>query len=658
MTASSRHYVRLTAVAASAAVWLSGSAAVAQPAQAASPIETLTLEEAMSAEIPRVVGASRFVQEVLDAPANVTVVTREDIERFGYVTFDQVLRSVRGFYTSYDRNYAYVGVRGFARPGDYNSRVLLLVNGHRLNDNIYDAAPIGTDFPIDVDLVDRVEIVRGPASSLYGTSAFLAVINVVTRSGAGVGSGTAVRVGSLGTRALRGTVGRSFANGSDVLLSATGYASAGENRVSVGDAASVGMDDDDSWSLFGSATKGNWRAEGAYVNRRKGIPTGAFETALDDPRSETSDRIGYFDVAYQGPVKGAALLWRASYDRYFYDGTYGNGAGVPLSGDGSQGEWYSTETTMTRRAGRHLVTAGGELRLNARQDQAGWDASEPTEFYIDDRRSSATWGVYAQDELKITPKWIVNGGLRYDNLATFGGTVNPRVGLIYKPIPAGSFKLLTGTAFRAPNVYELYSYGDASDWLRPERIWTTEAVWEQFLTSATRVSASVFESRIDDLITQREDPDGLHGIGFFNVSGADARGIEAEVERTWRHGVETLGTYTFTSALGRENGARLSNSPRHLGGVRVLLPLFSRGTVGVETRFTSARLTLAGEEAPRFWITNVNVVQRRLLRDLTLVFDVDNVFDRKYEDPVAEEHITGTIVQDGRTARVKIAWGF
>jgi iron complex outermembrane receptor protein len=230
--------------------------------------------------------------------------------------------------------------------------------------------------------------------------------------------------------------------------------------------------------------------------------------------------------------------------------------------------------------------------------------------------------------------------------------------LIYKPIPAGSFKLLTGTAFRAPNVYELYSYGDASDWLRPERIWTTEAVWEQFLTSATRVSASVFESRIDDLITQREDPDGLHGIGFFNVSGADARGIEAEVERTWRHGVETLGTYTFTSALGRENGARLSNSPRHLGGVRVLLPLFSRGTVGVETRFTSARLTLAGEEAPRFWITNVNVVQRRLLRDLTLVFDVDNVFDRKYEDPVAEEHVTGTIVQDGRTARVKIAWGF
>ena len=73
-----------------------------------------------------------------------------------------MLRSVRGFYTTYDRNYSYVGIRGFARPGDYNTRVLLLVDGHRLNDGIYDMAPIGTDFPIDVSLIERVEVIRGP----------------------------------------------------------------------------------------------------------------------------------------------------------------------------------------------------------------------------------------------------------------------------------------------------------------------------------------------------------------------------------------------------------------------------------------------------------------------------------------------------------------
>ena len=81
---------------------------------------------------------------------------------------------------TYDRNYTYVGVRGFSRPGGYNSQVLLLIDGHRLNDIVYDSAGLGTDFPLDIDLIERIEIIRGPSSSLYGASAFLAVINVIT----------------------------------------------------------------------------------------------------------------------------------------------------------------------------------------------------------------------------------------------------------------------------------------------------------------------------------------------------------------------------------------------------------------------------------------------------------------------------------------------
>jgi outer membrane cobalamin receptor len=76
-------------------------------------------------------------------------------------------------------------VRGFGRPSDYNNRILLLVNGHRYNDNVYDQAPIGLDFPIDLALVDRIEVIRGPGSALYGTSAFFAVINVIVRPGGG-----------------------------------------------------------------------------------------------------------------------------------------------------------------------------------------------------------------------------------------------------------------------------------------------------------------------------------------------------------------------------------------------------------------------------------------------------------------------------------------
>jgi outer membrane receptor for ferrienterochelin and colicins len=131
----------------------------------------LGLQELMEIEVVTVYGASKFEQKLTEAPAAVSIVTSSDIKRYGHRTLADILRGVRGFYTTYDRNYHYLGMRGFARAGDYNTRFLLLVDGHRVNENIYNQAPIGTDFPIDVDLIDRVEVIRGPSSSIYGTNA-------------------------------------------------------------------------------------------------------------------------------------------------------------------------------------------------------------------------------------------------------------------------------------------------------------------------------------------------------------------------------------------------------------------------------------------------------------------------------------------------------
>ena len=108
-----------------------------------------------------------------------------------------VLRNVRGFYSTSDRNYGYFGARGFQPPGDYNARILVTIDGLRANDNIYDGALYDENFQVDLDLVDRIEIIRGPSSSLYGSNAFLAVINVVTRAPA-PGTASLVVTGSAG----------------------------------------------------------------------------------------------------------------------------------------------------------------------------------------------------------------------------------------------------------------------------------------------------------------------------------------------------------------------------------------------------------------------------------------------------------------------------
>jgi len=103
-------------------------------------------------EIPSVYGASKYEQKVTEAPSSVSIITASEIKKYGYRTLADILRSIRSFYVTYDRNYSYVGARGFGRPADYNNRILLLIDGHRTNDNLYDMAFLGTDAILDVDL--------------------------------------------------------------------------------------------------------------------------------------------------------------------------------------------------------------------------------------------------------------------------------------------------------------------------------------------------------------------------------------------------------------------------------------------------------------------------------------------------------------------------
>src|SRR5580658_5928942 len=211
---------------------LAPSQALAQKKDETPNLLDMSLEDLMSIEIDSVSGVSGFKQKVTEAPASVTIITSEEIQRYGYRTLADILRNVRGFYVSNDRNYSYLGVRGYGLPGDYNSRITFLVDGHRLNDNIFDAALIGTEFPLDVDLIDRVEVIRGPNSSLYIASAFLGVINVITKRGRDSQKvSVAGSAASYGTYEGRVTYGNEFKNGLELLLSASYYDSHGQDEL-------------------------------------------------------------------------------------------------------------------------------------------------------------------------------------------------------------------------------------------------------------------------------------------------------------------------------------------------------------------------------------------------------------------------------------------
>jgi iron complex outermembrane receptor protein len=622
----------------------------------------------------QVYSASLYVQNNRDAPSSVTVITSEQIRTFGYRTLADILQSVRGFYVTYDRNYSYLGVRGFSPPGDLNDRTLLLINGHRLNENVYNSALLGTEFQLDVDLIDRVEIVRGPSSSVYGGSAFFAVVNVITKSAHSMSgleiSGAADGFGTYKGRSTYGTA----LHGVDMLFSGTVYGSAGPgslfypafNSPQTNNGIARNADYDSFRSIFANLHFRHLTLEAVASTRDKGVPTGSFGTIFNDDRTHTIDSRGYLDLLYQRVFgQDTDLNTRVFFDRSIYRGLYvypGEGDGAPqLNHDLGRGDWLGVAARVTKTVSRkHKATVGAEVRYNLRQDQSNYNTA-PLVVYLQDKRTSSEWALYGQDQFTIRKGLIFNAGLRHDHYSTFGGTTNPRLALIYNPLKRTTLKLIFGRAFRPPNNYELFYHDgfsqEANPYLRPEKIQTTELVWEQDLSTAFRLSAAVFGNRITGLVGEGTDPNnGL--LHFQNSQTAHSRGAELEIAGK-THQVEGRISYTFQKTRDETSHILLADSPEQLFKMNLAVPLLHRALSGaVEFDFVDQRTAVTGEPVPGHFLTNFTLTSREFAGGFRLSGSIYNLFNRGYSDPVGVEIVGSEVPQDGIDFRIKLTKTF
>jgi iron complex outermembrane receptor protein len=659
----------------------SASAAAAPAAFPTAPagpmsLADLTLKELLELQFNTVSTASRRRQKLWEAPASVSIVTRDDIKAFGYRTLADAIGGTPGVYSTEDRYYSYLGVRGFNRPGDYNSRVLLLVDGSRANDNLYDSGWLAHGSPVNVDDVERVEFVRGPSSSLYGSSAFFGTVSVISRRGGSLnGAEVTAEAGSLRTYRGRVAVGYAFKSGFEFYLSGSRFRTRGQERLYFAEfdapetnaGVAENLDHEHAWHVNGNATYRGFTLTVLRNYRERAIPTGSFGSRFNDPRADTIDSSGHYDLKFEHALSdGTQLMARVGFHHYAYDGVYpvdlaadGEPEAIVLNLDEAHGDWWGTEATATRSISERLtLIAGAELRMNVRQDQSNLYATDPVDVLLERSTSSRVHGFYGQADWTPRSNLIISAGVRYDHFSTFGGTANPRFGVNYQPWTTSTVKLLHGRAFRAPNAYELDYYPAAQNpgpRLRPETVKTYEAVFEQALSDAVKVTASGSFYRVNDLITLAYGDDFS---SFWNLGRADTRSGEFGLEGRWLNGWFGRLSYT-TQRTDDGTGAELNNSPRSLTKAHLRVPLHrNRVFLGAEFQRIGSSLAVQGGRVDPSWFANVTLFSRDILGRGELAASVYNVFDRAILNTGFEEHRQRVLQQNGRTFRVRYTFRY
>lgn len=650
---------------------------LSQPSLAALDAIDMPLDELVKVNI---ISTPKFAENTDQIPSVVSILTAEDIRLYGWRTLGDALRTLQGFNVTDDATYGYAGVRGISQPGDYRPRLQMLIDGLSVNENIYASSPVDSAFPLDIGLVERIEVIRGPSAAIYGGDAMFGVINIVTRSGHSInGSEIGLSYGSGADRRLRATWGGQV-GGTDVLVSASGFDANGRTR-SINDVTGDGsahrihgIGSEDGNQLFVKIRGMDWSASFIHADRDRIVPHGSYGTIPDDTGHVESDHYDLFQLAKNWKLNARNTLeQRLNIGAYSYDGQfpYDYSSSLPsdqrvMNIDKARGTWWGIENRLINTAwSGHRLTLGIEYKANTRQDQLNYDRGYGCFGYstnpcLDDQQQSKQFTLMAQDEIQIGSSSLLTVGLSHNRQEGYSPFWSPRLGFAHDAGGWGLFKALYGTAFRAPSVYERayivpsLAYGNPA--LRPEKMRSLEVSWEKRFSPQSRLTATAYHFDIDRMVTV--DNTGL----AINGSPVRANGLEVEYDQQWSNGSRLRTGYSVQYAA--DEIRRQDNSPRHMVKLNLAVPTGISGLMaGLEGQWISSRLGNAGSDRlPSYTLANFNLRYAPAGSQWELGLGIYNLFDHRYSDPVAVDDLLPVtrwqLPQQGRSAVIRTTLRF
>ncbi|HEY1549547.1 MAG TPA: TonB-dependent receptor [Kofleriaceae bacterium] len=615
-----------------AAVLLISATAVAQPASDPGPAvdpgdlpplpsegetisSTATVLAASSAEEDVVVGAAKREQSLGNVASAVTVVSADRIKRFGYRTVGEAIAGVAGVYLVDNRLSYSVGIRGLNILGDYNTRILVLVDGATINEAWASFAGLGFDSFISIDEISRIEVIRGPVSSVYGANAFFGIINIVTRGAADApkawahtsinsinGSVTSAGFAAGDVReSVRGTVQFMDRIGETLTLPSV----FGDQQLKGDGSQQVAA------SLVGNynGTFGQVRAYHFYRDSPfapyDGDPTAVPPYVANDTQILAEGGHTH-DITPRLSVTGrvyANLYWYSDHIIQendlppFDDRGYGAAYGVELRG--------RYEIIAPQKLGITVGTESTYYRTNSKSFTEGDATCGPNDAACVPKNFGIE-GVYSEIDGQPTPWLGFTAGLRFDDNTVLDKNLSPRVALFFSKPEKYGVKFLYAEGFRNPSAYEAFFFDNVSfaqpTNLHAETIQSLEAVLWAKPTGGLSLRLSAFYWDATGVVEQLADPANMNLLQFQNAGQFVSQGVEAEGSYRTSGGWYAFGGATYSDVGEGDQGGTVEfgnvpNAPALTAAGGVSTPkLFGIGHLSAELEYIGKRATRVDDD--------------------------------------------------------------
>jgi len=667
------------------------------------------------AAMPVVSIATGTPKPIFQSAAVTSVITAEQIKSMGATELHEVLETVPGVHAGIQDSTGdyYYSMRGISNTT--NSQVLMMLNGTRITTPFRGTVMDFTEIPLEA--IQRVEVIRGPGSALYGADAFAGVINIITKKANDInGTTLGARVGDHSTQSGWGQHGAKWA-GWDVATSLQYQHTNGDNGRIIKADSQTTIDSALGTDVSHAPGPMNTRYEtlNGHLNLQRkhwdigfwafnsidsGLRAGAAAALDPNSRANGEQYMGDIRFSTEDWLDDWELMAHASYLQTGFQAqfqAFPNNAVLPIASDGNVNFSSSSSLVLFSNGvnsdlGRiqkvpsielnsvyqgwddHLLRLGGGFRYEeittSEKRNFGYGAPLPavvdgaltdvtgTQFVYLPNTHRSIWSAVAQDEWQFAKSWQLTAGVRYDHYSDFGSTINPRAALVWDINEQLTSKLLYGKAFRAPNFSEQSNQNNpvvvGNKQLKPETINTVEWGFDYHPFSTLRTAVNLYYYEIDNLIA-------IPPSTVVYQNSGNQKGYGTEFEWNWQATEQwsILGNYAWQNARNNASNTRVTGVPEHHVYTAVRWQFLPQWQLQPQVNWVGGRTRLSGDNRPLQDYETVDLTLRgkKLLGQLNMAASMHNMFDANNFDP-AVTSLPQNIPMPGRSFYFEVSTNF